>query len=133
MYLFLYFQMSSSVKASINGKCTRPEHHRCCAHSGQHDGNPRITDMGHCHPQLDHYNQRSHERRPESDEKKYSGARTNKVRNHGRGQRWLCEMDNAQPGKNDCGYNALQQKADTRPAIGECRVKSLQDLPPLRS
>lgn len=35
-------------------------------------------------------------------------------------------MDHAEAHQHNRAYDALDQKTDTRPAIGECRIKSLQ-------
>jgi hypothetical protein len=79
---FLHVQVSSSKQDGIDRKCARPEHRRGCADGCQHNRNPRITNMGHCDPQFDERDQRSHERRPKSDQKKHGGARPDDVRNH---------------------------------------------------
>jgi hypothetical protein len=127
---FLHVEVSSAKKTSVDRKRARSEHRASSAEGCQHDGNPRIAKVVGCDPQFCDGDQRSHEGRPESDEEKHSGACTNDVRNHGCGKRQIGQVDYAEADEHNCNHNALDQKTDTRPTIGKCRIKSLQELLP---
>jgi len=85
--VFLDAQVHSAKKARVQRKCAGTEHRRSRADRCEQDRNRWVAKMSRCDPKLDHRDQRSHKRRPESNQEEHSSASTNDVWNHRRGER----------------------------------------------
>jgi hypothetical protein len=85
--------MLAAEKSGIDGPCPRPDHCGSATERCQHDGNPRVADVGHGNPKLNPGDQRSDDWRPEANTEEYSRAGANNLWNHRWGIGCPCKLD----------------------------------------